>query len=117
MLLRSGIDTSPVQNALVHEHIVSVLSQPHSVRKVLRITVRGRTLELTGYSPSHWAALCYACSLASQNSAMAHGLAGADAATMQSVQEKCAPRMPDASCKVARHPCAHASLTCAAVHR
>ena len=79
-----------MQNALVHEHIVHLLSQPNSVRKVVRLTVRGRALELTGYSPSHWAALCYVSSLAAEHSTLSRELSGGDKDMLEKVRERCA---------------------------
>ena len=77
-----------MQNALVHEHIIQVLSQPHSVTKHTTITMDGRPLELTGYSCAHWAALCFVTRLASDNVGILSRLQGFNAEALERIKTR-----------------------------
>ena len=75
-----------MQTALVHEHIIQVLSQPHNVTKQTTVTIEGRPLELSGYSCAHWAALCFVTRLASDNVGILSRLQGLNTDTLERIK-------------------------------
>lgn len=57
-----------VQKALVHEHIVQVLSQPINLKAKQSVkTISGNTVELRGFGCAHFAALQYISRLLSDS--------------------------------------------------
>ena len=72
----------------MHEHIIQVLSQPHSVTKHTTIRMDGRPLELTGYSCAHWAALCFVTRLASDNVGILSRLQGFNAEALERIKTR-----------------------------
>lgn len=73
----------------MHEHIVHVLSLPHSVARHITITINERPLELAGWPCSHWAALCFVTQLASDNRGILSQLRGWDDDVLDKVKERC----------------------------
>jgi hypothetical protein len=87
----AAADLQPcLQNALVHEHIVQLLSQPQNVTKYTTIEVNGRPLELNGYACAHWAALCFVTRIASPRGDLLKHLADYDDESVRELKQRCA---------------------------
>jgi hypothetical protein len=79
--------SNAVQHALVHEHIIQVLSEPHNVQKFTTVIVKEKPLELTGYSCAHWAALCFVVRLANNNGGMLKELANYSESSVERIKD------------------------------
>jgi hypothetical protein len=60
-----------MQKALIHEHIIQVLSQPHNLSSATTITTSdGNHVDIKGFGCAHFAALQYVNALAMSNSSL-----------------------------------------------